>query len=314
MSRLNWAEPLAPGAVRPDAVLALVAEDGRRLRGALWKGGGRGLAVLLPGRAEFLEKTALFATRLAARGFVVASLDWRGQGRSERVVVPVSKGHVGDFSEYLLDLRALLTASELAEFGPPRLVAGHSMGGAIAALATAEGLARAPLLLSAPMFGIRIAPLQRRIAQTLAWIAHQGGRSEAWPPVSRARAARAYPLHAAFEGNFLVVDRAVWDWMRDLMRREPEIAIGLPSLGWLLAAERAMRRAMRLGPLGVPGLAVIGSMERVVSPRALAGAARRLGFETVEVAGGRHEPLIDVGAVSDPAWAAIDRFLAREGI
>ena len=80
---------LPPGGIAWDETLTLEASDGVRLRGALWRasdpdGSCRGLVLLLNGRTEFVEKCALPAAALVARGFAVASVDWRGQGLSPR--------------------------------------------------------------------------------------------------------------------------------------------------------------------------------------------------------------------------------------
>ncbi len=307
MSETRWVEPLAPGARRPARVFSLEAEGGVRLRAAIWEGTGRGLAILCPGRAEYLEKAAITAAPLVARGFTVAGLDWRGQGRSERFAIPAQKGHVDDFDDYLADLSALLAAPELAREGPVRLVAAHSMGGAVAVLAAGRGLVEAPLVLSAPMFGISVAPVERRIAQVLGWIAHQGGRTDLWPPVPKA--ARPYPLYTRFEHNLLTHARDVWDWMCEVLERNPAIGIGLPTFGWLLAAERAMRRLSEQGPIGQPGVVILGSGERVVCPAALEAGCARFGFTLARVEGALHEPFIEAEAPRAAAWAAVDRFL-----
>ncbi|MEM0945386.1 MAG: alpha/beta hydrolase, partial [Pseudomonadota bacterium] len=91
---------LPPGARPWDRGFRVEAADGVGLRAALWQGGDRGLAVLLSGRTEFMEKMALPATALVERGFSVASLDWRGQGLSDRLAEPAHMGHVARFSDY----------------------------------------------------------------------------------------------------------------------------------------------------------------------------------------------------------------------
>ena len=53
---------------------------------------------LFQGRAEFIEKYFETVRELRARGFAVATIDWRGQGGSERALADPRKGHVGDFS------------------------------------------------------------------------------------------------------------------------------------------------------------------------------------------------------------------------
>src|SRR5258706_30539 len=68
----------------------------------------RAICVLLNGHTEFLEKYGEVAQELNARGFSVGSMDWRGQGASERKVYGNRAGHVGSFEEYDSDLASLL--------------------------------------------------------------------------------------------------------------------------------------------------------------------------------------------------------------
>ena len=51
----------------------LTAEDGVRLRAAIWPGGSKGTVFLLPGRTEYIEKYGRAAGDLAARGFATAT-------------------------------------------------------------------------------------------------------------------------------------------------------------------------------------------------------------------------------------------------
>ena len=57
---------------------------------------------------EYIEKYAHVAEALNAAGYAVASLDWRGQGLSERACDDPMKGHIDRFSEYQADIDALL--------------------------------------------------------------------------------------------------------------------------------------------------------------------------------------------------------------
>ena len=66
---------------------------------------------------------------LRARGFAVATFDWRGQGLSDRALDDPRKGHVGDFSEYELDLEVFMNEVVLPDCPPPLFAIGHSMGG-----------------------------------------------------------------------------------------------------------------------------------------------------------------------------------------
>src|SRR5688500_15425947 len=99
--------PVPDGAI----VGALKTRDGASIRFARWlpPPGRKGTVCLLPGRTEFIEKYFEVVSDLRDRGFAVATLDWRGQGLSQRALSDPRKGHVRRFSEYDEDLRALVT-------------------------------------------------------------------------------------------------------------------------------------------------------------------------------------------------------------
>ncbi|MEL6219932.1 MAG: alpha/beta hydrolase [Pseudomonadota bacterium] len=288
---------------------AFEAPDRVRLRGGAWPavGSARGLALLLPGRTEYLEKAAFTAAGLTERGYRVVSLDWRGQGRSARALRRPEKGHVSDFAEYQRDLAALMAHPQLG--GTPDLVLAHSMGGTSALLARRDGeLGATPLILSAPMLGLAVSGWAQSTVLAMIAFARRTGRLDLWAPLPQAP--KAYPLTVRFEDNVLTGDRAVWDWMAASARAEPAFALGAPTLGWLDAARRAMAEIAEMPAPGGRGLMLIGADERVVSAEAVRAAAGRLDYGLAEIPGARHEPLVDAPEPRAAAWAAVDRFLA----
>ena len=66
--------------------LWLMTDDGIRLRAAHWPGSGKGTVFLLPGRTEYIEKYAPPAAEFCRCGWDVLTLDWRGQGMSDRAL------------------------------------------------------------------------------------------------------------------------------------------------------------------------------------------------------------------------------------
>ena len=307
---------LPPGGRAWDKTLALVADDGIRLRGALWRppggAGTRGHVLLLQGRAEFLEKYMIPAAELVARGFAVASLDWRGQGFSDRLTANPLKGHVGRFADYDRDLAALAAHPELASLPGPRLVLAHSMGGIVALGAAARGvLSPEAMIVTAPMFGIVMTRWQRLLARLLVPLAVALGQAERWPPLPGA--AEPY-VFSGFEDNLLTGDRPAFDWMVEALRREPMLRLGMPTFGWLKAAGDEIAWLARQGPLGLPGLCLLGGEEAVVEPEAVRSGAARLGLDLVEIPGARHELLVAAAPARRRLWEAIDRFLESRGI
>jgi len=311
---------LPPGGLAWDETLELRTSDGIRLRGALWRGeagpggrrGPRGLAVYLNGRTEFLEKSTVPAAGLVRRGFSVASLDWRGQGRSQRLVGHPLKGHVESFGEFHRDLAALLAHPAVAELGPPRLMLAHSMGGAIGLGALLRGhLRAAAVVLTAPMLGIRMSWYQRLIAPPVLAAARRAGALERWPPPPRQDQPYVF---LGFEDNMLTGDRAAFDWMVEALRREPAFRMAFPTIGWIGAARDEMRWLNAQRRLGLPALFLLGGREGIVEPRAVREGAARLGARLVEIAEARHEHLMEAAPVRAEVWEAIDRFLAESGI
>jgi lysophospholipase len=112
---------------------ALKTRDGVSLRFARWHPppGRKGTVCIFQGRTEFIEKYFETVRELRTRGFAVATLDWRGQGLSERALGDPRKGHVGDFSEYEADVEAFMTQIVLPDCPPPLFAIGHSMGGTV---------------------------------------------------------------------------------------------------------------------------------------------------------------------------------------
>src|SRR6476469_10538635 len=100
------ANPVPQGAT----VGTLKTADGVMLRFARWEPppGRKGTVCVFQGRAEFIEKYFEVVRDLRARGFAVATLDWRGQGMSERALGNPRKGHVRNFGQYQIDLERFI--------------------------------------------------------------------------------------------------------------------------------------------------------------------------------------------------------------
>ena len=108
--------------------------DGAELRYARWDATRmprRGTVCLFGGRAEFIEKYFEVIADLRRRGFAVATMDWRGQGGSQRMLSNPRKGHVRGFWEYDRDLIRFMKDIVLPDCPPPFIGLGHSMGGNI---------------------------------------------------------------------------------------------------------------------------------------------------------------------------------------
>ncbi|MDA8587187.1 alpha/beta hydrolase [Rhodobacteraceae bacterium] len=106
------------------------ASDGVRLRVVHWPAGSsRGTILLFSGRTEYAEKYGQIASELTESGYSVVTIDWRGQGLSDRVAEDIRLGHVGSFDDYQLDVAEVVGAARDLGCPEPWFMIAHSMGG-----------------------------------------------------------------------------------------------------------------------------------------------------------------------------------------
>lgn len=307
--------PLPNDWLAPDEIWWIEPEPGIRLRAGLWHAqDALGHVVFLTGRTEYLEKVALPAEQFVARGFSVITLDWRGQGLSSRQAEPGMKGHVGDFSEFQMDLDALLATDQARALTGKRVLAGHSMGGCIATHAMARPQVLETLdaaVLSAPMLGIAMTPVMRAAAWLTMKIGIALGHAKSWPPFGDVKT--PYVL-TELEDNVLTSDQTVLDWMVDVARTRPESAIASPTLGWYSAAADAMKQASAFPAPNLPVLCLLGENERVVDKAAVRAGAARMDAKMVRLEAAQHEVLIENPGIRETVWRAVDSFFDANGL
>ncbi len=282
----------------------LTASDGVRVRMGAWMPeDARGTVLFFPGRTEYVEKYGRAAADMAARGYASVAVDWRGQGLADRPLPDRSSGHVNDFTEYQLDVHAVLAAADALSLPKPFHLAGHSMGGAIGLRAVVEGAPFETAAFSAPMWGIIIKPFMRPFARAVTGAAGNFGFGHKYAPGTEAQ---TYVLAEPFEGNKLTRDRDMYDYMQRQLRAHPELALGGPSLTWVHEALKELR-ALRAMPLPkIPGYCAVGGAERIVDANEMrAVMARWQGgvFETYP--GSEHEILMETPEIRARFFDAI---------
>ncbi|MEZ5842297.1 MAG: alpha/beta hydrolase [Hyphomicrobiaceae bacterium] len=290
--------------------------DGTQLRYAHWpatRGPRRGTVCIFPGRSEFIEKYLETVGDLRRRGLAVAIMDWRGQGGSERALADKRKGHVRDFSEYDRDLRCFMREVVLPDCPPPYFALAHSMGGNILLRNAVEpGTWFERMILTAPMIELT----KERLAGYPAWAVEAYARtaSLAGQRASYVLGGGPEPIDiAGFEGNVLTGDRERFERNRMLMRAAPALLIGDPTVEWLAAAFRSMRRLQAAdypSRVIVPLLIFTAGADRIVRPRAVEDFAARLKVgASVLLETSRHEVLQERDDIRARFWAAFDAYL-----
>jgi lysophospholipase len=289
--------------------------DGRQLRFARWdatRGPRRGTMCLFQGRGEFIEKYFEVVADLRRRGFAVATMDWRGQGGSQRALANPRKGHVRSFFEFDQDLASFMKEVVLPDSAPPFFAMAHSMGGNILLRnATVQGSWFQRMVLSAPMIAISEQELggpnaaARLYAELLAGI----GFGTAY-----VRKGRDEPIELRpFEGNPLTSDRERFERNRSIIEAAPQLGLGSPTIGWLRAALRSTARLTAPEyPLEVkvPLLLFAAGSDTVVSTQAIEAFAQRLKVGShVLIPQSRHEILQETDDLRKQFWAAFDAYM-----
>lgn len=300
------ANPVPEGAMLHE----IIADDGVHLRAARWMGRGteRGTVALFHGRCEFIEKHFEVVEDLRARGFAVASLDWRGQGGSDRLLSTRLKGHVDSFAHYQRDVNAFIR-SVLPLCPPPYYALTHSMGG----LVLLQSLLRGPtpftrMVLETPLLGLSVVPLQSLTRPLIALLA-RCGLGHALPPGATLRPVTEIP----FSRNFSTSDPERYARIADMVRLYPLLGLGPPTLGWVDAAFTAMAEVARMENMvriQTPLRLIAGGNDKLISNPAISRlAAHCPTADLVVIAGARHEILTERDEYRARFWAAFDDFI-----
>lgn len=285
--------------------------DGVSLRYGRWEPppGRKGTVVILQGRAEFIEKYFETVRDLRARGFAVATFDWRGQGLSDRALDDRRKGYVRNFAQYAMDLDTIMEQVVLPDCPPPYFVLGHSMGGAVAIRACHDGRRWFErFVLSAPMLALpptRFSGMAGPMARVMRWL----GRGGAYIPGGDQQPSGPED----FVGNVLTSDPVRFARNLAILAEEPDLALGPPTIAWADAALRQMRdfsNPSYAAHIRQPMLLVAAGYDQVVWTPAIEDFGMYLlAGRHLILPGARHEILQEQDQFRAQFWAAFDAFV-----
>ncbi|HOY80203.1 MAG TPA: alpha/beta hydrolase, partial [Hyphomonadaceae bacterium] len=260
-----------------------------------------------PGRSEFIEKYFEVARDLQERGFAVVIFDWPGQGLSQRQLKNPLAGHIKNFDWYV---EALMRGLAKIERRAPKtwVLLSHSMGGAIALEALrARRLTVAAAAFSAPMWGIPIWFFQRWYGRTMRAIG--AGAMQARPPQP----------DETFENNQLTHCEPRWQLFRRLMEADPRLALGEPTIAWVVSSLNAFRTLFAPNALNhlrdLPILIAIASEETIVKKSAQRKLARNFqAGKVITVQGAGHEILMETDERRDQFWKAFEEMCRKADV
>jgi len=272
----------------------------------------RGICVLLNGQTEFIEKYFEVIDELRGRGFAVATMDWRGQGDSDRMTKDSRKSFIGDFREYDQDLDTLMDWIVRPMLGPGEkpVALAHSMGAHV----LLRALVKRPhsfkaCVLSAPMIAISFRGRCGFLVRAVTIIQMWRGRRADWVWGMEARD----PHRVTFATQLVTSDPQRFERTQMLLREHPDLRLAGATWGWLAAAVRSMdwlRRRPQM--ITTPLLVVAAGKDRICvtpSAKAFAQAAPHAGYVEIEESG--HEILMERNPIRAEFWSAFDDFMSR---
>lgn len=259
---------LPAGDLPPAQAHWLHLAEGLRLRATHWPGQAplRGTVLLFNGRTEYAEKYGIVVQTLQAQGYAVATIDWRGQGLSDRVGPNPMIGHVKKFNDYQRDTAALMAYVKAMDLPRPFHMLAHSMGGAIGLRALWRKLPVKSAVFTAPMWGIAMAQALRPAAVSLSAFSQRTGFAHMLAPT---QVSFSYVAVAPYELNLLTSDAGQFERMRAQVKAQARFGLGGVSMGWLSEALHENRIAARAPSPDIPCVTCLGGQEAIVDPEAI---------------------------------------------
>jgi lysophospholipase len=289
------------------------ARDGISIRFARWDTTAEhrlGTVCLFHGRTEFIEKYFETITDLRRRGFAIATMDWRGQGGSSRLLRNPMKGHAETFAHYDADVIKFMTEIVLPDCPPPYYCLAHSMGGHLVLRLTQTRVCWWDrIVLSAPMIRFAGASGESAAISMAAEAATFFGLGDSFIPGWSSHAPEADP----FETNLLTSDRLRFERAKEVVQAAPHLGLGQPTLGWVAAACSSIAMVNStafMESIKVPILIVAASNDKIVSTPAIERFASRIKNCThIVLAGAKHEILQERDQLREQFWAAFDAYV-----
>jgi len=297
----------------------IITQDGVKLRYARWRprkndaGKARGTVCIFQGRSEYIEKYFEIIEELLQLGFGVATLDWRGQGLSQRLLKNPKKGYVRRFKHYDEDIKCFVNEVVLPDCPGPHYALGHSMGAHILIRnARRNALPFERMVLTAPMVELAPTSIGWGTAEFIASLVCAFGGGGLKLPGGKNHDTSTM----TFAGNPLTHDEGRFDRNQAVLHAHPELAIGSPTFRWLKQAFISMNKINHpefTRAVSTPMLIIASGEDKVVSTPALYDyGAKLVAGHTVNIPRASHEVMMESEMMRQQFWSAFNAFIPGE--
>ena len=291
------------------------AEDGRKLRIAIWKANTKtvlGTIFFLNGHREFIEKYSGTFEFFIKKGFNVSTLDWRGWGLSDRPFPSRPKiQHISSAEEYQLDLDAVIGLAKQKKLTTPWYLVAHSLGCLIGLRRlTSEPQSFDKYIFLSPLWGnfpFISGPIQRLVIKfekalrLLGLIMLTQQNPEKYKP---------YSLTVDFKTNTLTSDKEQFNRLQTILKENRRLHSGTPTLGYVIAI---LKEIEALNLATIPSrkiLVLLAGKEQITDNVAVMQLIHRYAFiNTATINKAKHEILIEKEEIRREALSLIHEFL-----
>ena len=285
----------------------LKTKDHKFIRYGIWSGGEEGSIILMNGRTDYIEKYNQVIENLLKRKYSVITLDWRGQGLSQRPRGRHDIGHIENFFEYQNDLEIVLESLDDKIHSTNRVLFAQGMGGCIGLRSLLRGLKVTSAIFCSPMWGLSIPILPQTLIPTIGNIIVSMGLGMLKIPYNKDGLSL---LNKKFSENVMTNNLAEFERTVKNLLFDKRFGVGSPTVSWITAATVEMTKLSKMPPPEVPQLVLLGEKDNVVSPEPIINRiARSPKGELAIIPNSFHEILFDSEEVQNLAWQKIDEFL-----
>lgn len=260
--RSNWESKLYPFFLNGKTI-QFNGVMGKKITGKLFTDSVTApVVVIFPGQSEAAEKYVEVIWDLRQKGFNVAIIDHRGQGRSERVSPLFSLSHVEKFEYYVEDSINFLKLLK-KQLNSPFYLLAHSMGGAIGlGVLQNEPSLISKAILSSPMLQIKTNPYPEFAAKSIALLMRGLGKKATFAPGQK-----PFYYEAQFESNTLTHSKERFESFIGHYQIEREIVIGGVSNNWIYESLKYTKKMKKkYNQVHIPVLLFQSSNDAFVKP------------------------------------------------
>ncbi|MFK7866540.1 MAG: alpha/beta fold hydrolase [Alphaproteobacteria bacterium] len=281
----------------------------------------KGTIILLTGRTEFIEKYHEIIGILTEKGYDLLIFDWRGQGKSTRLVSN-GTGHIDDFSAYVEDLTCVLDHAKTHFSISPTIILTHSMGGQVALHYPKLSQQFEKIIMVAPMLSLLLSlHKQKRIRWALLWLLKPALKLSWFRTLGVIPKAEYERNEKEFLNNALTDCQDRFYRTKAFIEKDPALYVGSPTLGWLYAAMRAMNGIMSQTRSEIPSLAKLKQDQWLIiqakNDRIVDANAATSWLETLDIRpktvwlDAKHEPLMSPQPIITQTITEISEFIGQ---